>query len=72
MIVTEKPTKQYKVEHPPITFSKKDTREVSQSHDDALVVTLVILNYITHHVLINNGSSVGILYLPAFNQMSIR
>lgn len=36
-----------------------------------MVVTLVISNYKTHHVLIDNGSSADILYLPAFGQISI-
>lgn len=44
---------------------------MSQPHDDALVVMLVISNYITHSVLINNGILANILYLPAFDQMDI-
>lgn len=72
MMMTERPTKHHKSEHPPITFSAEDAQGVSQPHDDTLVVTLVILNYITHRILINNGSLTDILYLPAFNQMGIK
>lgn len=71
MLMTERPTKHHKAEHPPITLSIEDARRVSQPHDDALVVTLVISNYIMHHILIDNGSAVDILYLPAFDQMGI-
>lgn len=45
---------------------------MSQPHDDVPMVTLDISNYIMHCVLIDNGSSVDILYLLAFNQMGIR
>lgn len=70
-MTTERPTKHNKTEHPPITFSEEDSRGVSQPHDDVLVVTLVISNYKTRRVLIDNGSSVYILYLLAFDQMGI-
>lgn len=69
MMVTERLTKQHNTEHPPITFFEEDARGVSQLHDDVLVVTLVILNYKTHHFLIDNGSLVDILYLPTFDKM---
>lgn len=71
MMMIDRLIKNYKVKHPPMTFSVKDARGVSQPHDDALVVTLVILNYITHRILIDNGSSTDILHLPAFDQMGI-
>lgn len=66
LMMTERPAKSQKTEHPPITFSLKDARGVSQPHDIALVVTLVVSNYITHRIFIDNGSSVDILYLPTF------
>lgn len=45
---------------------------MSQPHNDALVLTLVISNYKTHHSLINNKSLVDIFYLLTFDQMGIR
>lgn len=71
LAMIERLVKQLKLECPLITFSTKDARGVSQPHDDPLVVTLVISNYLTHHILINNASSADILYLPAFEQMGI-
>ena len=40
-------------------------------HDDAIVITLVIANYTTRRVLIDNGSTTDILYYPVFQQMRI-
>jgi len=52
-------------------FLDKGCLGVSQLHDDPLVVTLVILNYLTHRILSNNNSSTDILYLLAFEQMGV-
>jgi hypothetical protein len=54
-----------------ITFSKDDVRGIHQPHDDALVVTMTIAGFITKQVLIDNGSSADIIYLPAYQQMKI-
>ena len=54
-----------------ITFSEDDARGIHQPHDDALVVTMTIAGFITRWVLIDNGSSVDIIYLPAHQQMKI-
>lgn len=70
-MTVERPKKQHKSECPTITFFAEDARGVSQLHDDPLVVSLVVSNYLTHCILIDNGSSTDILYLPAFDQMGI-
>ena len=51
---------------PAIVFMDRDARRLHYPHDDAIVITLVIVNYTTRRVLIDNGSSVDILYYPAF------
>lgn len=66
-MMTERLTKYQKTDHPPITFSTEDAWGVSQPHDNALVVMLVVSNYVTHCILIDNGSSTNILYFSAFN-----
>ena len=54
-----------------ITFSEDDARGIHQPHDDALVVTMTIAGFITRRVLIDNGSSTNIIYLPAYQQIKI-
>ena len=54
-----------------ITFNEDNARGIHQPHDDALVVTMTIVSFITRQVLIDNGSSADIIYLPAYQQIKI-
>ena len=54
-----------------ITFTDADAERVHHPHDDAIVITLLIADYTTRRVLVDNGSSVDILYYPAFQQMRL-
>ena len=54
-----------------ITFTDKDAERVHHPHDNAIVITLLIADYTTRRVLVDNGSSVDILYYPAFQQMRL-
>ena len=58
-------------ESPIIGFSEEDTRRLHHPYDDALVVSIWIEDYNMHGVLVDNGSSVDILYYPTFQQMRI-
>ena len=58
-------------DEPAIVFTDEDARWLHHPHDNAIVITLVITNYMTKRVLIDNGSSTDILYYPAFQQMRI-
>ncbi|XP_030963649.1 uncharacterized protein LOC115984783 [Quercus lobata] len=49
-----------------ITFTDEDTKRIHHPHDDALVISLLIADYTTRRVLVDNGSSADILYYPAF------
>ena len=49
-----------------ISFSEDDARGIHQPHDDTLVVIMTIVGFITRQVLIDNGSSADIIYLPAY------
>ncbi|XP_075665452.1 uncharacterized protein LOC142635124 [Castanea sativa] len=50
---------------------EEDARRLHHPHDDVIVITLVIANYMTKRVLVDNGSLTNILYYPAFQQMRI-
>jgi hypothetical protein len=66
VLVTQKISKMPRLEDMPITFTEEDARKVFHPHDDALVVSLEIAGYSTIRVLIDNGSSMDIIYLTAF------
>ena len=48
------------------TFMDEDAERVHHPHDDVIVITLLIVDYTTRKVLVDNGSSTDILYYPAF------
>ena len=54
-----------------ITFTDEDAGRIHHPHDDAIVITLLIEDYTTRRVLVDNGSSVDILYYPPFQQMRL-
>ena len=54
-----------------ITFTDEDAERIHHLYDDAIVITLLIADYITRRVLVDNGSSADILYYPAFQQMRL-
>ena len=58
--------KMVRVDNPIIRFSKEDARRFHHPHDNALVVSILVGDYNTHQVLVDNESSVDILYYPAF------
>ena len=55
-----------RVDNPIIGFSEEDARRLHHPHDDAVVISIQVEDYNTYHVLVDNGSSVDILYYPAF------
>ena len=52
-------------------FTDKDAERVHHLHDDAIVITLLIANYTTRRVFVDNGSLTDILYYPTFQQMRL-
>ena len=55
-----------KSEKPDIVFSERDSRGIRQPHNDPLVTMLRVEEFNIHRVLIDNESSIDIIYLPAF------
>ena len=54
-----------------ISFTDEDAERIHRPYDDAIVITLLIADYTTRRVLVDNGSSADILYYPAFQQMRL-
>ena len=54
-----------------ILFSEEDARDVKQPYDDPLVIILMIEGFNTRRILIDNSSSMDIIYLYAFQQLKI-
>jgi hypothetical protein len=71
VLVTQRPRKNIKLDDQVVTFSEDNARGIHQPHDDPLIVTMTIAGFITRRVLIDNGSSVDIIYLPTYQQMKI-
>uniref|UniRef100_A0A2N9G5B1 RNA-directed DNA polymerase n=1 Tax=Fagus sylvatica TaxID=28930 RepID=A0A2N9G5B1_FAGSY len=71
VMVVQRPPKNIRLDDQVISFSEEDARGTHQPHDDALVVTINIAGFTTRRVMIDNGSSADILYLPAYQQMRI-
>ena len=51
-----------------ITFSDSDMEGYQHPHDDPLVIRAVVANKTIHMVLVDNGSSVDIIFASAFEK----
>lgn len=54
-----------------ITFTRADVEGVQYPYHDAMVVTLNIDDYDVHRVLVDNGSSIDVLFYDALVRMNI-
>ena len=63
--------KMARVDNLVIRFMEEDAQRLHHPHDDALVVSIRVGDYNTYRVLVDNESSVDILYYLAFQQMRI-
>ena len=52
-----------------MSFNEANARGVKQPHNDPLVIMLNIEGFNTKRILMDNRSSVDIIYLPAFQQL---
>ncbi|XP_028092210.1 uncharacterized protein LOC114292436 [Camellia sinensis] len=55
-----------------LTFSSKDLERIQMPHNDALVVTLRVKDFDIKRILIDQGSSVEIMYYDGFKQMKLQ
>ena len=54
-----------------IIFMDENAKRVHHPHNNAIVFTLLIADYTTRRVLMDNGSSVNILCYPTFQQIRL-
>ena len=54
-----------------MSFNEENTRGVKQPHNDPMVITLTIKGFNTKRILVDNGSSANIIYLPVFQQLKL-
>jgi len=54
------------INEPAISFIDEEVERIHHPHNDVIVITLLIVDYTTRRVLVDNGSSADILYYPAF------
>ena len=64
------PFKQRRTEQD-MCFNEADARGVKQPHNDPLVIMLTIEGFNTKRILMDNGNSADIIYLPAFQQLKL-
>ncbi|GFZ20946.1 hypothetical protein Acr_29g0001080 [Actinidia rufa] len=57
--------------HQPISFTNDNLRGLHFPHDDVLVISPIIANFNIQRILVDNGSSVDILFISAFDKMKI-
>ena len=70
--LNKRPTKQSRGEVDDITFSDKDAHHIRHPHCNALVIKAMIANNNVHRMLVDNGSSMDILYYQAFERMELK
>jgi len=56
---------------PPITFTNDDFHGVDHQQDDPMVITVELENYMVKKVLIDQGSSVDILYWTYYQKLQL-
>ena len=54
-----------------MSFNEANARGVKQPHNNPLVIMLNIEGFNTKRILVDNGSSADIIYLPAFQQLRL-
>ena len=54
-----------------IIFREVDARWVHHPHADALVIMTQVTNNNVHHLTVDDGSTIDILYLNAYKRMSL-
>ena len=70
-MVMNKERKKWKDHYEPIYFTKEDFGDIDKEHDNPRVILALIHNFLVKQVLINQGSSIDILYSHVVEALSI-
>ena len=54
-----------------ITFTKEDLRDVVPHDNDPIVISLVTTGRTVHRVLVDQGSSADVMFLPTFERLQL-
>ncbi|XP_068491909.1 uncharacterized protein [Phaseolus vulgaris] len=57
---------------PPMLFTDEDFQEIDPDHDDPMVITVEIVEYAVMKTLVDQGSSVDILFWDTFKRLHLR
>ena len=68
----EPAVKKAQIERPEIWFSDRDLDGVQLPHNDPLVLTLKLKNFLVQRVLVDPGSSSEIRYYDCFKKMGLK
>ncbi|KAL2532568.1 Uncharacterized protein Adt_05919 [Abeliophyllum distichum] len=68
-LINSRPFGSNKVDH--ISFTEEDMREVHYPHSDALVVRAIVARNRLGRMLVDNRSSVNVIFLSTYEQMNI-
>ena len=55
-----------------IKFRSDESNYANDPHDDALVISLSIVNCLTKRILVDNGSSTNVIFLNAYREMGLK
>ncbi|XP_062114848.1 uncharacterized protein LOC133828616 [Humulus lupulus] len=69
MSLEQRPPTNFKGENDSITFTEEDTWDMYFPHKNPLVLTIELVNMRIYQVLVDNGSSVDIIYCLALEKM---
>jgi len=66
------PEKKIKISRVPIFFDEEDLEGMIQLHDNALVVTAQINDFLVKRVMIDQGSRVNVMYPDLFEGLRLK
>ena len=58
--------------HPTLSFSKEDKIRTTQSHDNALLITLRIGDYDVKRLIVDGGSAVEVMYPALYKGLNLK